>query len=152
MLDSTNFFSGNNYKTNDQNNITLLKINMAEEASFEFRLKRIDETRSCENYKKTCKCFNYIEHFLILVSAITGYASFSSFASLVCIPAGITSSAVGTNICGITAVIKNYKSFIKKRKKNLDKIVLSGINKLITIEVLFSKTLIDSCISHEELF
>ena len=54
--------------------------------------------------------------------------------------------------CEITAVIKNYKSFIKKRKKNLDKIVLSGINKLITIEVLFSKALIDSCISHEELF
>ena len=125
---------------------------MAEEASFEFRLKRIDETRSWEKYKKTCKCFNYIEHFLVLVSAITGYALFSSFASLVCIPAGITSSAVETSICGITAVIKHYNSFIKKRKKNLDTIVLSGINKLIASEFLFSKALIDSCISHEELF
>ena len=35
--------------------------------------------------------FNYIEHLLILVSAITGCVSSSAFASLVGIPVGITS-------------------------------------------------------------
>ena len=48
---------------------------------------------------------NYIEQFLILVSAITGCVSISAFASLVGIPIGIASSAIGLNICAITAVI-----------------------------------------------
>ena len=39
--------------------------------------------------------------------------SVSTFASLVCIPVGVTSSAVGIKICAITARIKNYKSIIK---------------------------------------
>ena len=36
---------------------------------------------------------------------------------LVGIPVGITSSAVGLNICVITVEIKKYKSIIKKKKK-----------------------------------
>ena len=43
-----------------------------------------------------------------------------------------------------------YKSIIKKMKKNDDKIVWLGKDKLNTIEVLDSKALIDSCISHVE--
>ena len=35
-----------------------------------------------EKYKKTCKYFNYTEHFLILVSTVTGCVSISAFASL----------------------------------------------------------------------
>ena len=38
----------------------------------------------------------------------------------------------------------------KKKKKKHDKIVLLGKTNLITIEVIISKALIDSCISHEE--
>ena len=41
----------------------------------------------------------------------------SAFASLVCVPAGITSSAVGMKICAITAGIEKYKSIIKKKEK-----------------------------------
>ena len=33
------------------------------------------------------------------------------------IPVGITSSAVGLKICAIAAIIKKYKSIIKKKKK-----------------------------------
>ena len=50
--------------------------------------------------------------------------SISAFASLVCVPVSITSSAVGLKICLITAGIKKYKSIIKKKKKKDDKIVL----------------------------
>ena len=51
-----------------------------------------------------------------------------------------------------TAGIKNYKSIIKKKKKTKhEKIVLLGKSKLNSIEVLISKTLIDSNISHDEL-
>ena len=48
-----------------------------------------------EKYKKTCKCLNYFEHLLILVSTITGCVSIPRFSSLVDINVGITSSSVG---------------------------------------------------------
>ena len=52
--------------------------------------------------------------------------------------------------CVRTAGIKKYTSIIKKKKKKHDKIVLSAKSKLNSIEVLSSKALIDSNISHEE--
>ena len=69
---------------------------------------------------------------------------------MVCVPVGIRSSAIGIKICAITAKIKKYGSIIKKKKKKHDKIVLLGKDKLNTIEVLISKSLIDSYISHDE--
>ena len=55
-------------------------------------------------------------------------------------------------MCAIIAVIKKYKSLIKKKKKNHDKIVLLAKSKLNSIEVLIfiSKALIDSIIGHNE--
>ena len=46
---------------------------------------------------------------LILVSTVPGCV----FASLVCVPVGITDSAVGVKTCAITAGIKKYKSIIR---------------------------------------
>ena len=43
-----------------------------------------------------------------------------------------------------------YNSIIKKKKKKHDKIVLLAKYKLNNIEVLISKALIDSNISHDE--
>ena len=48
-------------------------------------------------------------HFLILVSAINGCISISAFGSLLGIPIGITSSAIGLKILTITAGIKKFK-------------------------------------------
>ena len=104
-----------------------------------------------EKYKKTCKYLNYVEQLLILASKVTSYVSISAFVSLAAIPVAITSSAVRIKICAITAGIKKYKSIIKKKKKNYDKVVLLGKDKLNTIEVLISKALIDSYISHDEI-
>ena len=64
------------------------------------------------------------------------------------IPIGITCSANGLKICAITARIKNYKSLIKKKKH--DKIVSLPKSELNRIEVLISKSLIDSNIIHDE--
>ena len=69
--------------------------------------------------KKFVEFLNYIEHSLILISGITGCVSISAFASLVGIPLGITSSAIGLKICIITAGIKKYKSTNKERKRNM---------------------------------
>ena len=43
-----------------------------------------------------------------------------------------------------------YKSIINKKKKKHDKIVFLAKSKLNSIEVLISKALIDSVISHNE--
>ena len=87
---------------------------------------------------------------LILASTITGCVSISAFDSLIVIPIRIASSAIGLKIFGIAAVIKKYKSIIKKKKKKQDKIVSLGKSKLNAIEVLISKSLIDSNIDHNE--
>ena len=83
------------------------------------------------------KYLNYVESLLILVSTVTGCVSISGFASLVPVTVVIMSSAVGIENCVITAGIKKYKSVIKKKNKNHDKIVLLGKDWLNTIEVLF---------------
>ena len=99
-----------------------------------------------KKHKKVCGFFNYIEHLLILVSTVTGCVFISAFG----ISVRITSSAVGLKICVITAGVKMYSSVIKKKKKKHEKIVLLVKTKSISVEVLMSKALIDSNISHEE--
>ena len=76
--------------------------------------------------------------------------SISAFASLVSIPIGITSSAIGLKMCAITAAIKKYKSIIKKNKKKHNKTVLLAKTRLNSIEALISEALNYSYISHDE--
>ena len=59
-----------------------------------------------EKHKKVCKTLSYFEHFLVFVFAVSGCVLISVFASLVGVPAGIESSAVGLKICAITAEIR----------------------------------------------
>ena len=87
---------------------------------------------------------------VILAQGVTGCVSISTFAHLVGIPIGITSSAVAINICAITAGIKTYKSIINKKQKKHDKIVLLAKIKLNSIDILSSGASIDSYISHDE--
>ena len=126
---------------------------MVEEASAEFRFKKIDEKINyrldeinynelmSEKYKKACKYLNYVKQLVVLVSTVAGCVSVSVFPSLIPLPVFVTSSAVAVKICAINAGIKNYKSIIKKKKKKHDKIVLVAKDKLNTVEVLISKAL-----------
>ena len=66
------------------------------------------------------------------------------------IPIGIASSTIGLKISAIAAAIKKYKAITKEKKKKKDKIVLLAKSKLNNMEVLISKVLIDSNISHDE--
>ena len=131
-----------------------------ENLSQKFILKYMDKIRNyfleeieknglmSRKHKSVCKIVNYIEHFLILASKITGYISISAFGSLFGISIGITSSAIGLNICAIAAEVKKHKSIIKKKKKKHNRIVLLAKSKLNSVEVLMSKGLIDSNIIH----
>ena len=53
--------------------------------------------------------------------------SVSVFASLLCIPIGITSSEVGLKLCVMTEGIKNYDSIIKKKKEASRNSIVSKI-------------------------
>ena len=75
---------------------------------------------------------------------------FPFFTSLVGVPVGFTSSATGLKASALTVGIKKYRSIIEKKKKKHDKIVLLAKTKLNTIQVLFSKALIDWYINHDE--
>ena len=55
--------------------------------------------------KRVCTTLSYINHFLILASAITGYIPISAFG--LGIPIGITSSAIGLKTCAIAAGIQS---------------------------------------------
>ena len=102
-----------------------------------------------KKHKNVCTTLNHMEHFLIVAS---GYLSISAFASLVVITIdrNLKSSVIGLKICVITAETEKYKSIIKKKKKKHDKIVLLAKSKLNRIEILISKALIISVISHDE--
>ena len=69
-----------------------------------------------QKYKKTSKCLNFFKRLLILASAVTGSVSISAFASLVCVPVDITSSAVGLKICATTAE-KIYVNYQKREEE-----------------------------------
>ena len=57
----------------------------------------------------------YIEHFLILSFTITGCISISVFASLLVIPAGIMSYAMGLKIYAVAAGIKSVSQQSRKK-------------------------------------
>ena len=102
-----------------------------------------------ETYKKSCKYLNYVENLLILSLTITGCVWMSIFASSVHINV-VTISSVGIIIFAIIEGIKKYKTMTKKKKKKHDKTKFLGKDELNTIEVLISKVLIDSYVSHDE--
>ena len=128
----------------------------------EFRLKNIDETRNyfpaeikqnelvSRKYKKVCITLNCIKHFLTMVSTIIECISNSAFASLIGIPIGIASSAIGLKICAITPRIKKHKSIIKTKKRKHEEIALLAKSTLDSIKVLIYKPLINSVIRHDE--
>ena len=71
--------------------------------------------------KKVYRVLNYTQHLLILISTVSGYVSYSAFASSAVIHIGIGSSAIWLKNFVIIAEIKKYKSIIKEKKKNMIK-------------------------------
>ena len=105
---------------------------VGENISQKFRLKNIDKKRNyfddeieknqliSNKHKKVCTTLNYIQHFLILASTVTGCISIFAFSSFVGILIGIASSATGLKTCAITTgieVIEKYKSIKKSMIK-----------------------------------
>ena len=92
---------------------------------------------------------SYVEHLFIFGLVVVGCVPYASFTSLVRIPIGNASSAVGLKTCVVTEGIKKYKSLIRKKKKH-NNIVLSENDKLNKIEILIYRALLGSYICHDE--
>ena len=134
LLNYANLFSPNGYKKNDK---VVYKYLKHKYDKLWFWTKKIDRTRNyfleeikdneliSKKHKKECKALYYFEHVLIFISPVIGCVSISAFASLVGIPIGITSSAVGSKIGGVTAEIKKYKSITMKKKKHDHTVLLA---------------------------
>ena len=93
--------------------------------------------------KKVCRTLNYIEHFVIWASTITGCISITGFAFLIDIPIRIRSSAIELKNFAITTGIKKYRWTIKKKKKKHNKRDLRAKSKLNSVKVLIFKVLND---------
>ena len=63
-----------------------------------------------------CKALKYFEHILAYVSAALDFVSIFAFASLIGVPVGIGSSAVGIKIFEITAELKSISQLSRKKK------------------------------------
>ena len=87
-----------------------------------------------KKHKKVCRVLNYIEHLLIVISTITRCVSVSTFACLVGISIGTTSSAIGLKVCVTTSGVKKHNSTIKKKRKTHDKMVMIAKYWLSSIE------------------
>ena len=127
-----------------------------------YRLDEINKTRDCFNneikerkdkIKKLNKylvSFDYLDKIFITLSASFGTLSIASYASVVGIPAGITSASLTLVFTIGTSINKSFLNVTKKRKKKHTKIIVLAKNKLNAINTLLSSTLNDSEISHEE--
>ena len=127
-----------------------------------YRLDEINKTRDCFNneikerkdkIKKLNKylvSFDYLDKIFITLSASFGTLSIASYASVVGIPAGITSASLTLVFTIGTSINKSFLNVTKKRKKKHNKIIVLAKNKLNAIDTLLSSTLNDSEISHEE--
>ena len=62
-----------------------------------------------KKHKKVYRVLNYIKHLIILISTLVYTFLFLFFVSLVGIPIGITSSAIGLKTCVITTGIKKIQ-------------------------------------------
>ena len=111
LLDYTNLFFPSDYKNDDNIINKYFKDKYVKSGVINH------SDLMSEKYKKKYKHWNNVELLIILVSAVTGRVPISAFASLVCVPVGIMSSAVGIKICEITAEIKKDKSIMKKKKE-----------------------------------
>ena len=65
--------------------------------------------------REVCTTLHFVERFFILAFVVIGCISISAFASSLDISIGITSFSIGLKIYSVTAVVKKYKSIIKKK-------------------------------------
>ena len=111
-------------------------------------------TYNTHNTTSLIRTLKYVSDILQTEEAFTvkGYkhTHTHTHASVVGIPAGITSSSLTLVFTIGTGISKSLLKLTKKRKQKHNKIIVLAKNKLNMIDTLLSSALNDSEISHEE--
>ena len=138
---------------------TIGKKNLSKQTKF-----RLSEVIEIENYfyqeinerklyirklNKYITIFEYIEKFLIILSATSGGVSIISFISIIGVPVGIASASFTLIFSIAKGIIKILLKITRNKKKKHDNILMLAKSKLTSIEILISKALNDMDISHE---
>ena len=128
----------------------------------QFRLNKISEIedyciaeikeRELMSKKRTkyISFFDYFDKSLIVLSVTSGGVSIASFATVIGIPIGITSTSLNLAFSLYTGLVKKLLKAIRNKKKKHNKIVMLARSKLNSIESKISEALINNQISHED--
>ena len=141
---------------------TIDRTNLTEQTKF-----RLDEISKIENYfhqeinqRKSCSkklnkyvaAFDYIDEFLIFLSATSSRVSIISFTSVIGAPVRIASASFTIIFSLKTGIINKLLSITRNKKKKHHEILMLAKSKLNSIETLIYQALINMEISHEEFF
>ena len=137
----------NNLELTDINNYRLNEINKAKDYFNNEINERKDIIKKINKYVVS---FDYLDKIFIALSASFSTLSIASYATVVGLPVGISSSSLTLIFTISTGANKSLLRMIKKRKKKHNKIIALVKSKLNTIDTLLSSTLNDSKINHEE--
>ena len=143
----------NSIKAIDKTNLSeWKKFRLSEISGIEnYFYQEINQRKSCsKKLNKYVTAFDYIEKFLIILSATIGGVSIISFTTITGAPVGIASESFTLIFSMTTGIVKKLLNITRRKKKKHDKILMLTKNKLNSIETLISQALIDMEISPEE--
>ena len=138
------------------------EISSSERTANKYRLDEINKIRDyfdneikerkdiIKKLNKYLVSFDYLDKIFITLSASFGTLSIASQATVIGIPAGITSASLTLIFTIGTGINKSLLKVTKKRKKKLNKIIALAKIKLNTIDTFLSRALNDFKISHED--
>ena len=107
---------------------------------------KLKKKKIIKKLNKYLVSFDYLDKIFITLSASFGTLSIASQATVIGIPAGITSASLTLRLTIGTGISK----LLLKEKKQHIKIIALAKSKLNTIDTLLSSALNDSKISHED--
>ena len=98
--------------------------------------------------RKYIVSLDYLDKYLIVLSATSHGISIASFVTVIGMPAGVASASLAFSI--IKGIIKKLLKTTRNKKKKHNKVVVLVRSKLNSIESKISEALINNEISHED--
>ena len=141
-------------------NVIALGANMSNDQ--QFRLTKISEIKDyfiaqirerelmSKNLNNYIDSFDYLDKALFVLSVATGRTSTATFATTIGAPLRIMSASCSLAFSITTGFFKKFLKITKNKKKKHNKIVMLARNKLNSIEIKISETLIINENGHED--
>ena len=95
--------------------------------------------------------FDYVDKTFLILSAASGSASITSFATVIGAPIGILIAGTGFAFPIISKITKKLLKTMRKKKKKQNKTVFLAKSKLNTKEKIITKEPTEANIHHEEV-